>query len=98
MIANRPAILLADLAYRTLPKLPLTLDWTSIPKLIRVAMLDLAGVQPVTRAMAEAAGGTLRDNRATAKSSSFESAAQRFSLFRSSSAASRQARWTGFCR
>lgn len=61
MIENRPAILLADLAYRTLPKLPLTLDWTSIPELIRVAMLDLGGVQPVTRAMAEAAGGTLRD-------------------------------------
>lgn len=61
MIENRPATLLADVAYRTLPKLPLALDWTSIPELIRVAMLDLGGVQPVTRAMAEAAGGNLRD-------------------------------------
>ena len=61
MIENRPAPLLADTAYRTLPKLPLALDWTSVPELIRVAMLDLGGVQPVTRAMDEAAGGTLHD-------------------------------------
>lgn len=59
MIQNRPATLLADPTYRTLPKLPLSLDWDSIPELIRVAMLDLGGIQPVTKAMAEAAGGTL---------------------------------------
>jgi hypothetical protein len=41
MIENRPAILLADLAYRTLPKLPLTLDWTSIPELIRVEVMTM---------------------------------------------------------
>lgn len=61
MIDNRPAALLADPAYRTLPKLPLSLDWSSIPELIRVAMLDLGGVQPVTKSMAEAAGGNLHD-------------------------------------
>ena len=61
MIHTRPTALLADIAYRTLPKAPLALDWTSIPELIRVAMLDLSGIQPVTKAMIEAAGGTLHD-------------------------------------
>lgn len=61
MIKNRPATLLADVAYRTLPKLPFALDWTSIPELIRVAMLDLGGVQLVARRMAEGAAGPLRD-------------------------------------
>lgn len=61
MIANRPASLLADPAYGILPKLPFALDWSSVPELIRVATLDLGGIQPVTKAMAEAAGGTLHD-------------------------------------
>lgn len=61
MIENRPASLLADEAYGILPKLPFTLDWSAIPELIRVATLDLGGVQPITKAMAEAAGGTLYD-------------------------------------
>jgi hypothetical protein len=61
MIKNRPAFLLADEVYRTLPKLPFAVDWTSIPELLRVAMLDLSGIQPITKAMAEAAGGTMHD-------------------------------------
>jgi hypothetical protein len=60
VIETRPASLLADPAYGILPKLPLALDWSSVPELIRVATLDLGGIQPVTKAMAEAAGGTLR--------------------------------------
>ncbi len=61
MIENRPASLLDDPAYSILPKLPFALDWSSVPELIRVATLDLGGIQPVTKAMAEAAGGTLHD-------------------------------------
>jgi hypothetical protein len=61
MIKNRPASLLADPAYSILPKLPIALDWSSIPELIRVATLDLGGIQPVTKALSEAAGGTLHD-------------------------------------
>jgi hypothetical protein len=61
MVENRPAALLDDAAYRTLPKLPFALDWTSIPELIRVATLDLGGIQPLTKEMAAAAGGTLHD-------------------------------------
>lgn len=61
MIEDRPASLLADPTYRTLPKLPLKVDWTSIPELLRAAMLDLSGIQPITKAMAEAAGGKMWD-------------------------------------
>jgi hypothetical protein len=52
MIENRPAALLADPAYGVLPKLPLAVDWTSIPELIRLSVLDLSGIQPPTEAMA----------------------------------------------
>lgn len=61
MIKNRPASLLADPSYSVLPKLPLALDWSSVPELIRVATLDLGGIQPITKAMADAAGGALHD-------------------------------------
>lgn len=61
MIERRPAFLLDDDAYRTLPKAPLAVDWSCVPELVRIAILDLGGVQPPTRTMAEAAGGTLRD-------------------------------------
>lgn len=61
MIDKRPAALLADPAYSTLPKTPLKVDWTSIPELTRVSILDLSGIQPITKAMAEAAGGKMFD-------------------------------------
>ena len=61
MIENRPAYLLAEAAYKTLPKAPLVFDWTTIPELLRVAMLDLDGIQPPTKEMVEAAGGELQD-------------------------------------
>jgi hypothetical protein len=80
MIQNRPATLLADVAYRTLPKPPLSLDWTSIPELIRVAMLDLGGVQPVTKAMAEAAAGTLHDKPSDGEVELFQKRGTKFQL------------------
>lgn len=61
MIKNRPASLLVDHTYGVLPKFPLALDWSSVPELIRIATLDLGGIQPVTKAMADAAGGELHD-------------------------------------
>lgn len=61
MIEKRPRSLLADASYCRLPKAPLLLDWTSIPELLRVSMLDLSGVQPLTDAMSKVAGGPLRD-------------------------------------
>jgi Protein of unknown function (DUF559) len=61
MIKNRPASLLADPAYGALPNFPLAVDWSSVPELIRFASLELGGIQPVTKAMADAAGGELHD-------------------------------------
>lgn len=61
MIEKRPASLLADASYCRLPKPPFLLDWTSIPELLRVSMLDLGGIQPLTDAMFKAASGTLHD-------------------------------------
>lgn len=61
MIKDRPSALLADPGYYTLPKPPLRVDWTSVPELISVAVLDLGGIQPVTKAMAQAAGGVIHD-------------------------------------
>jgi hypothetical protein len=80
MIENRPASLLAEVAYCTLPKLPLAVDWTSIPELIRVATLDLGGIQPVTKAMAEAAGGTLHDNPSDGEIELFQKRGTNFQL------------------
>ncbi len=80
MIQNRPATLLADSAYRTLPNLPLSLDWSSIPELIRVAMLDLGGIQPVTKAMAEAAVGTLHDKPSDGEIELFQRRCTNFQL------------------
>lgn len=80
MIQNRPAILLGDATFRTLPKLPLSLDWTSIPELIRIAMLDLGGVQPITTAMAKAAGGTLYDKPSDGEVELFRKRGTKFQL------------------
>jgi hypothetical protein len=80
MIQNRPAALLADAAYRTLPKPPLAPDWTSIPELIRISMLDLSGIQPVTREMMEAAGGTLHDKPCEGEVALFRERGTQFQL------------------
>jgi hypothetical protein len=80
MIYNRPAKLLADPAYRTLPKLPYELDWTSIPELIRVATLDLGGIQPVTKQMMAAAGGVIHDKPSEAEIELFRKRGTAFQL------------------
>jgi hypothetical protein len=61
MIKNRPAILLADSAYVAGPRPPYRLDWRAVPELVRASMLDLGGIQPITKAMFQAAGGKLFD-------------------------------------
>lgn len=80
MIENRPASLLADSAYSILPKLPFALDWSSVPELIRVATLDLGGIQPVTKAMADAAGGTLHDKPSDGEVALFQKRGTNFQL------------------
>lgn len=80
MIDKRPAALLADPAYSTLPKTPLKVDWTSIPELTRVSILDLSGIQPITRAMAEAAGGKMFDKPSEREIELFRKRGTKFQL------------------
>jgi hypothetical protein len=80
MIENRPDVLLADAAYRTLPRPPLAVDWTSIPELIRVSMIDLSGIQPITKAMAEAAGGTMHDKPSEGEIALFKKRSTQFQM------------------
>lgn len=61
MIRDRPNSLLADPAYKVLPKPPYQINWGSVPELLNISLLDLGGIQPVTEEMAKAAGGELRD-------------------------------------
>jgi hypothetical protein len=80
MINDRPQALLDDPVYCTLPKPPLRVDWSSVPELIRVAMLDLGGVQPITKAMAEAAGGELNDKLSDGEIALFKQRGTQFQM------------------
>jgi len=80
MIEKRPASLLADPAYSILPKLPISLDWSSIPELIRGATLDLGGIQPITKAMVDAAGGPLHDKPSEGEVALFQRRGTSFQL------------------
>lgn len=80
MIENRPKALLEDASYCTLPKTPLAVDWTSVPELVRVSMLDLGGVQPLTKTMFEAAGGTLHDKPSDGEVALFKERGTQFQM------------------
>lgn len=80
MIVNRPTHLVTDAAYKTLPKAPLAVDWSSIPEVLRVAMLDLGGIQPPTKAMVEAAGGELQDKPSEGEIKLFQERGTTFQL------------------
>ena len=62
MIRDRP-ISLADMPYyAALPKGPLRIDLSSLPEILKLDLANLSGIQPITAAMAGAAGGDLRDD------------------------------------
>ena len=61
MIADRPQYLLAQRDYKGLPTRSFSVDMSSIPDRIRTSLVQLGGIQPVTGAMAEAAGDMLHD-------------------------------------
>lgn len=67
MIEDRPAHLLSDPAYRTLPSLPYAVDLSALPELVSASILDLGGIQPITGEMATAAGGRLFDRPSPAE-------------------------------
>lgn len=78
MFDNRPAYLTADPAYSRLPELPLALDLDPVPDLIKLSLLHLGGVQPITGAMVAAAGGVLEDAPSEGEIELFRAAGTRF--------------------
>lgn len=61
LIENRPAYLTDDPNYAVIPALPIGLDLGTVPDWIKLSMLHLGGVQPLTQEMAEAAEFMLAD-------------------------------------
>ncbi|MGB7934105.1 MAG: hypothetical protein WCH04_18135 [Gammaproteobacteria bacterium] len=51
-----------------------------MPELVRVSMLDLGGIQPVTSTMAETAGGMLSDTPSAGEIELFQQSETRFQL------------------
>ncbi|MGV1949668.1 endonuclease domain-containing protein [Agrobacterium vitis] len=59
MIQARPERL-ADFGERVLvPSVPFSISWEMVPELVRLSLLPVCGVQPVTNAMCKAANGEL---------------------------------------
>ena len=80
MIKDRPAHLLADPSYSIRPPLPYRVDMSPVPDLVARSISDLAGVQPVTKAMFDAAGGTLGDKLSEGEVALFRAAGTEFQL------------------
>lgn len=80
MIENRPTHLLTDAAYCVRPPLPYRVDWTPVPDFVGRSIADLSGIQPVTGAMAKAAGGNLHDKPSEGELSLFRDAGVEFQL------------------
>ena len=53
MINDRPAHLQNQPDYRTLPEKPFAVSYDALPELVRISLLPLGGIQPVTNAMFE---------------------------------------------
>lgn len=80
MIKDRPSHLLADPTYSFRPALPYRVDWSPVPDLVRRSIADLAGIQPITKAMVHAAAGDLRDKPSKAEIELFREAGTEFQL------------------
>ena len=72
--------MLADPAYASLPALPIALDLAAVPEWIKASILTLGGVQPITGAMAKAAGGELCDQPSAGELALFRDSGTRFQL------------------
>ncbi len=62
MIQDRPASLAANPHYTALPDGVVSVDVRPLPEILRLDLDTLSGIQPITTAMAKAAGGELRDD------------------------------------
>lgn len=61
MISDRPKHLLDQDDYKRLPTKPFAVSFETFPELVRRAIGELGGIQPVIREMAKAASRELRD-------------------------------------
>ena len=61
MISDRPKHLLDQDDYKRLPTKPFAVTFETLPELVRQAIGQLGGIQPVIREMAKVASGELRD-------------------------------------
>lgn len=80
MIKDRPAHLLADPDYCNRPAAPYAMDWSAVPELIRASIMDLGGIQPVTKSMITVAGGTIFDNPTEAEIAYFRERGTTFQM------------------
>lgn len=80
MIKDRPAHLLSNPSYSIRPPLPYWVDMSPVPDLVARSISDLAGVQPVTKAMLNAAGGKLGTKPSEGEVAQFRSAGTEFQL------------------
>jgi hypothetical protein len=78
MIEARPTFLSTIPGYARLPTTPFDVAFASIPDRIQADLLQLGGVQPVTKAMADAAGGELHDKPSPAEVELFRNLGTRF--------------------
>lgn len=80
MIKDRPAHPLTDPTYSVRPPLPYRVDMSPVPDLVARSIADLAGIQPVTKAMFDAAGGELTDKPSEGEIALFRAAGTEFQL------------------
>lgn len=80
MIRDRPAHLLESPEYGRLPTTPFSVASDVVPELVRESLGPLGGIQPVTSAMAEAAGGALSDRPSAGEVELFRERGTRFQL------------------
>jgi hypothetical protein len=62
LIRDRPPSLAENPFYACTPRVDITADLSGLPDLLRLDLVSLSGIQPITKAIAVAAGGDLRDS------------------------------------
>ena len=80
MIKDRPKGLLARPEYSHIPPLPLAVSLETVPELVRASLGPLGGIQPVTKAMSDAAAGPLFDLPSPGEVELFRRAGTKFQM------------------
>lgn len=80
MINDRPSYLTDDPSYAAIPPLPIGLDLRTVPNWVKLSMLFLGGVQPITQEMIEAAGFIVEDRPSPGEIDLFRQRETRFQI------------------